>query len=143
MNQNGWHKRSTPQQIKPLPWLAVDAIAYFESLLNSEMVVLEHGGGGSTLWLASRVKEVITVENNSEWYDVIAKQAPSNVTLCIDFDTDEKLDLMFVDGEPVQARGHWLDRAPKLVKSGGYVVIDNANRPEYAGARAQFAKHAE
>lgn len=138
-----WAKRRKPEQIEPKPWLAEDAIKYFQSLLTPDMVVVEFGGGGSTLWLSERVKEVYAVERNDEWVSVIEKKVKQNVTLCTALSLMERADLLFIDGEPVQERGWWLDNARLYVKEGGIVVLDNANRPEYSGARAEFAKGAE
>lgn len=138
-----WAQRSKPQEIQPKPWLSDDAISYFQELLKPDMKVIEFGGGGSTLWLAPQVAEVVTVEHDEEWYDVIQKKAPENVTLCLAIvSVKPDFDLMFIDGEPVEERGWWLDNAGDYVKCGGYVVLDNANRPEYAGARAKFEKRA-
>ncbi len=138
-----WHKRKTPQQIEPKPWLAEDAIKYFENLLTPEMVVVEFGGGGSTIWLSQRVKEVYTIERNDEWVKVIKKNVGQNVMLCTALDIVERADLLFIDGEPVEERGWWLDNARMYVKAGGIVVLDNSNRPEYSGARSEFAKYAD
>ena len=138
-----WTKRSKPAEIKRKPWLADKAIEYFESLLTPEMVVVEFGGGGSSLWLADRVKQVYTVEKDLDWVAVIRKNAPENVMLCTVLKLIELADILFIDGEPVEERAWWLDNARLYVKSGGIVVLDNANRPEYAGARAEFAKGAE
>ncbi len=49
---------------------------------------------------------------------------------------DRRYDLLFIDGEPVENRAAWLCGAFALVKPGGVVVLDNANRPEYQKERA-------
>ncbi len=139
-----WYHPRNHKDIIPKPWLAEAAIEYFESLLNKDMKVIEHGGGGSTLWLAERVAEVMTVEQNAAWYEAIRAKAPINVCMCGAFVTDTPdYDLLFIDGEPVEDRGWWLDHAREYVRAGGHIVLDNANRPEYAGARAKFQAEAE
>jgi hypothetical protein len=138
-----WHSPSKPKNIKPIPWLHADAIAYLESILNENMDVCEFGGGGSTLWLAPLVKSVTTYENNQNWREVIRQQAPKNVTI---FSTPvffNKFDILIIDGEPVIHRGDWLEYAIHIVKPRGVVVLDNSNRPEYAIERERFSNNAD
>lgn len=49
------------------PWFAFQSIRYIEKLLRPDMKIIEYGGGYSTLWWASRVSEVTTVERSKEW----------------------------------------------------------------------------
>jgi len=142
-----WYQRSDTSEIKPQPWLSPEAVSYLEGILTPEFRVLEHGSGGSTLWFASRVHEVIAYELNTNWFDVLSRQCPENVKLC---NADkparykkQSFSLLLIDGEPVTDRITWLQRAPSLVKSGGWVVLDNANRPEYRDARANFSEFAK
>ena len=51
-----WFSPSRPNNVKPIPWLPPAAVNYLDQLLSPEMRVLEYGAGGSTLWLAERVK---------------------------------------------------------------------------------------
>lgn len=136
-----WYNKSTPEQIQATPWLHPGAIAYLESLLTPKMETIEHGGGGSTLWLASRVKTVTTYENDPDWARVIRSQAPANVTLKTSERVEQPFDLLLIDGEPIEERCIWLDAARKIIKAGGWVVLDNANRPEYASERRELVKH--
>ena len=146
MTRDQWFIPRRPTEIEPYPWLSDEATQYLENLLTPDMEVLEFGAGGSTLWFASRVKHVTSFEHDPDWQYVVKKNAPENVTL-----TDMKAyvlshancDLLFIDGEPVNERADWLQKANELVKPGGYVVLDNANRPEYKKEREEFAKHAK
>lgn len=145
-----WWEKSNPEDIKPIPWLHVDTIAYFESILQSDFHVIEAGAGGSTLWLAERVARVVSYENNPEWRAAIESQAPENVDMrtgSIFMEWEEfnlhKFNLLFIDNEPVENRGVWLMMSPEIVKPGGWVVLDNANRPEFAGEREQLKNYAE
>lgn len=140
-----WTLPLTPARMKPWPWLHPKATAYLESLLWPEMEVLEHGSGGSTLWFAERVKHVTAVESKPEWYEALKKRIPDNVALIFGGGVLRiaPVDLLLIDGEPVCERRLWIDASAELVKPGGYVVLDNANRPEYAMARMKFAERAE
>lgn len=139
-----WFTPTVPARVKPVPWLSPETTAYLESLLTPEMVVLEHGAGGSTLWLAERVKHVTSVEDDMDWYSVLRKRVPQNVTLLVGCGVLHvaPVDLLLIDGEPVQDRAKWIDAAMNLVHPGGYVVLDNANRPEYEKERKDFLAQA-
>lgn len=145
MQANNWVRPRRADQIEPRPWLSEQAIEYFSNLLTKEMDVIEFGAGGSTLWLAERVKSVTSYENDADWIAVLRKNKPENVTLHFEtFPTSgQRVDLIYIDGEPVAVRGEWLKMAPVMLKDGGIVVLDNANRPEYAEALAEFSQRAE
>lgn len=141
-----WWEPSPSSAIKPIPWLAPKVIQYLENIIQPDFEVLEHGSGGSTLWFAERCKWVTSFENNPDWIEIVSEKAPGNVTL-----TDMKAfilsrsncDLLLIDGEPVEARADWLTQAPTFVKPGGWVVLDNANRPEYAAEREALRQYAD
>lgn len=137
---SNWFSPTVPARVKPFPWLAPKAIEYFESLLTPDMEVMEHGAGGSTLWLAERVKYVTSIEHDLDWYAILRKRVPSNVTLVVGLGVlyVKPVDLLFIDGEPVERRADWISAAAQLVKPGGYVVLDNANRPEYEKERQRM-----
>lgn len=51
-----------------LPWLTFPAIDFLERAARPTHRVFEYGGGGSTLFWADRVAEVVTVEHSAEWF---------------------------------------------------------------------------
>ena len=51
-----------------LPWITFSAIKYLKNTLTKDMVVYEFGSGGSTLFLAKRVKQVYSVEHDKTWF---------------------------------------------------------------------------
>jgi hypothetical protein len=55
------------------PWLTFAATRFLESQLHREHRVFEWGGGGSTLFFASRVREVVTVENDGDWVKLLGE----------------------------------------------------------------------
>ena len=139
-----WWQRSNTAEIKPVPWLSPRAVEYFESLLTPEMRVLEHGSGGSTLWLASRVESVVSIEQDQDWVGAVKNQAPQNVQVLMTLpEFDQPYDLLLIDGEPLEDRKKYLSSAPILVRSGGIVILDNANRPQYAAERKALQEYAE
>ncbi len=66
---------------KPIPWYSYPCIDFLKSRQYLARRVLEFGGGNSTLWWASRSKEVVALESNRKWYDRIKGQMPGNVKL--------------------------------------------------------------
>lgn len=68
-----------PTQRKP--WMDARELAVMERLLKREDRMLEFGAGGSTAWLAGRVRELYSVEHNEEWVGRIIDSLPENVTL--------------------------------------------------------------
>ena len=54
-------------------WITFPALNYLELNLQPEYRVFEFGGGGSTLFFCKRVAEVVTVEDNSEWFKTLTE----------------------------------------------------------------------
>ncbi len=62
----------------PIPWYTYPAIEYLENLDMTDKRVLEWGSGNSSLFWAKRAKEVISIENDKEWFEKInAKKLPN------------------------------------------------------------------
>ena len=64
-----------------IPWLTFPAIEALKNWDLSDKRVFEYGSGYSTLFWASRAKEVISVEHNPLWYEKIARLAPANARM--------------------------------------------------------------
>jgi len=111
-------------------------MCYLESLLDGNMRVIEHGCGGSTLWFAVRVRSVTFLEDVSrEWRAAVLSRNP-NVCETVSYDGD--YDLLLIDGMNAQ-RPKWIELSHRLVKPGGIVVVDNAERPQYRDALQRLA----
>lgn len=50
-----------------LPWMTYDAIDYLKEIATAEKQIFEWGSGGSTLFFASRCKNVVSVEHDIKW----------------------------------------------------------------------------
>lgn len=138
---NRWFAPSSPDLIVAKPWLSPEATEYFDKMLRANYDVMEYGGGGSTLWLARKVKSVVTYEPNELWYKKLGQVKPNNVTLRFSYlpPASAEVDILYIDGDPVIYRGLWLGASHAIVKPGGFVVLDNANRGEYKYALQEFA----
>ena len=145
-----WQPTGKKDEIKPVPWFGQPAIDYLASIVTPDMDVIEHGSGGSTLWLADKVKSVTSYEYDEDWYDYVrgsaVKLGKNNITVLLWTGATlppvkpDSCDLLIIDGEPVNNRRLWIASAHWIVRPGGYVVLDNANRPEYEIDRASMAK---
>jgi hypothetical protein len=79
-----WYRLNDPAKItnsEKLPWLCFSAIDRIKKILKSDMVIFEYGSGGSTLFWASRVKEVVSIEHDRLWYGKMSIElADRNIT---------------------------------------------------------------
>jgi hypothetical protein len=147
--------RKTPLDLE-IPWFSYAAIDFLEGFLRSDMSVCEYGSGGSTLFFASRVQSVFSIEDNANWHDLVLerlrRRSIQNVrlTLCpFDFKNpagfenssylhaigDQRFDVIVVDGseEWTQVRPVCFEKAEARVKPGGIIVVDDSWR--YPGLR--------
>jgi predicted O-methyltransferase YrrM len=126
-----------------IPWLAPDAIEFLRGLLRPNHRVLEHGAGGSTVWLARRVAWVTSLEHSRSWLEATeralverglrhkaaVKEVPGGEHP--DFEAQARAtfngrrwDLAFVDGQ-VFARAAMIRIAAETLRPGGWLVVDN------------------
>src|SRR5215218_1655637 len=66
-----------------VPWFTYPAIEALKNWDLADKRVFEYGSGYSTLFWASRAKEVVSVEHNRDWYEKIAGLAPSNARVIL------------------------------------------------------------
>jgi hypothetical protein len=57
-----------------MPWITFSAIDQLKKIVRPDMEVFEYGSGGSTLFWASRVKKVVSVEHDKEWFGILKGQ---------------------------------------------------------------------
>lgn len=55
-----------------LPWISYRALQRLNEIIRPEMSVLEFGSGGSTLYLASRVASLTSVEHDQSWAEIVS-----------------------------------------------------------------------
>jgi SAM-dependent methyltransferase len=128
------------------PGLATPCVQFIESWLRRTDSVLEYGSGGSTPWFVSRVREVVSVENDRGWYERVKNWTSSATNLSlhlfdgaaepkktgglvsseyVDFAQSlpvEHFDLVLDDG---WARIAVARKCLPLLKSGGCLVFDD------------------
>lgn len=122
----------------PIPWLNYAAIDFVGSKINSQMRVFEWGAGFSSLWFASRVKEVVSAEDNTKWIQEISKEVSGNMKIMnLPSKSDYvgsilketgKFDVIVIDGS------HRNDCAKVCIEklnSDGFVIFDNSDSREF------------
>jgi predicted O-methyltransferase YrrM len=130
--------------LRRTPWLTEEAINFLENFLLSkpDAKILEFGAGSSTIWFSRKTKNLVSVEHNPDWFArinqiLLLSDASSEVDLrliprpyykiCEEF-PDDFFDLVLVDG---RNRNGCILHATRLIKSGGVLMLDNAERHYY------------
>ena len=132
------------------PWIVPAAIGWLGRRIRSDWSILELGSGRSTVWFARRAGRVISLEDNEYWYPRtkarLEEAGISNVDLRLraveDFPREVAslpggaFDLVVVDflEAPAVTRIDCLTPAMKKVRPGGYLLLDDSDRPGYAEA---------
>ena len=125
---------------EPIPWYTYPCIDFLYDRDFKNKIILEFGGGQSTLWWAKRAKAVVTFEGNKEWHDRIETAMPANVELhhvsmedrkaCADqvseilsMNAHSRYDVIVIDGLP---RRDMVEIACRVVTPDGSIICDNA-----------------
>lgn len=142
------------------PWLTRSANEFLSAYLMKSDIGLEFGSGRSTLWIAQRIKHLISVEDNVVWaarvQDMLAKDDIENVEYkvfptdmagqqisdtayvkIIDSISSGSLDFCLVDGA---YRDYCTLGALDKIRPGGILVIDNVNRYLPSNSLAPFSR---
>ncbi len=61
-----------------IPWWTYPCIHFLAERLPKNASVLEFGCGNSTIWLSTRVKEVLSIESHSPWAKYVSTKVQSN-----------------------------------------------------------------
>lgn len=143
-----WRARRgrTPER----PWIVPAAVGWLGRRIRSDWAVLELGSGRSTVWFARRAGSVLSFEDNEYWYprtqERLAEAGLTNVDLRLreveGFPKevaelpDASFDLVLVDFLEAAAvtRIDALKPAMKKVRPGGYLLLDDSDRPGYREA---------
>jgi hypothetical protein len=59
-----------------LPWITFAAIDRLNTIIRPDMEVFEYGSGGSTLFWASRVRKIVSVEHDRGWFEKMRAALP-------------------------------------------------------------------
>ena len=157
--------------IRSLPWLTDGANDFIsEKILSGEIKdVLEFGSGASTYWLAQQGVNVISVEDDAAWYNLISEKLKEVDPLlgnkvdyrlieepkCKDLDKEAKITVdISVIGSELLDRGLEFDlvivdgsmrlncvlASYKLVRPHRYLILDNDERSSCSGGFPSYRK---
>lgn len=142
-DMNVYHRivpKGTEIILKKEPWVnekyRKDYESFLEEIFNFDSEVIEFGSGGSSFYIAKRVKSLITLEYDSVWYKVvqeeIAKEGISNITIHFDPDYPKNFhcakpcfDVAINDLWHGDARVRTIDTAMNCLRPGGYLIFHN------------------
>jgi len=123
---------------EPIPWYTYPAIDFLDEVVKDTWTVFESGSGNSTLWWSSRVKSIVSVEDDYAWYQEISLRMPSNAVINFKqgndyFDyllsfPDQSFDVVVVDGS---YRNETASNCIDKIKEDGLIVFDNSDNPEF------------
>lgn len=118
----------------PIAWYTYPSLEYLNQFDYSAKRIFEYGCGNSSLYWASRAKEVISVDDNKEWYEKLCKRKPNNLSVLLEEDLDiyaksiekyGKFDVIVIDG---YVRDKCCESAIKHLNEGGFIILDNSDR---------------
>lgn len=126
------------RQGNPVPWLTYPSVTFLDSKLGSDMEVCEFGAGNSTRYFARRVKRVVSIEHDEDWYQKVKQEASPNVDVrWIPLDspdypvaaTGNLFHLIVVDG---RRRSECIRHSMANLRDDGVMILDDSERGEYS-----------
>lgn len=148
----GWFRTRAMQRAidadgNPIPWFTYPAFAFLSERVRRNWRVLEFGSGMGTIWWSRNVDHHVALEHDSEWAARVAESSSARVVQTNAADATSYIapardlgvfDVVIVDG---LFRNECLLVACDLVSANGVIVLDDAQRAEYASAaKAMRAK---
>jgi predicted O-methyltransferase YrrM len=156
MGLSGWLRypaawlRAKTGKVPERPWMVPAAIGWLRRRIRSDWSILELGSGRSTVWFARRAGRVLSFEDDEQWYAQTRRRLSElglgNVDLKmrkvealpreVEVLPDNAFDLVVVDflESPEVTRIDALKPAMTRVRPGGYLLLDDSDRPGYAPA---------
>jgi hypothetical protein len=149
--ENGWFRsfrenRAVDRQGRIIPWWTYPAIDFLEPRLPRDGRVFEYGCGHSTIWLARRVAEIVSVEHDPEWARRISPLQPAHAKVVLrkltagyaeEIDHHGAFDLVVIDG---RERLECMRRCLGRLSPRGVILWDDSNQPDFVQGRALAAE---
>lgn len=146
-NKAGW-KRSFLEGFSQdangaaLPWMTYPAIEFLQKSIRPHHEIFEFGCGASTLFFASRVRKVTSLETNKRWLELIKEKLPTKnveITLMEDGlendlyqnfakDCGQKFDFIIIDS---LKRFQCAKNSITALKPNGTIILDDSERKNY------------
>jgi precorrin-6B methylase 2 len=128
----------------PLPWISIPAIEILKEKSLEDLFIFEYGSGNSTIWFSKRVKKIVSIEHDDEWYDYQMKQKSlDNTTILFkkmvyggeyskEIKKYNEIDIALIDGRD---RVSCAINAITQLSKKGIIILDDAQRKNYEKAR--------
>lgn len=122
---------------------------FMEAQIDRTSFVLEFGAGGSSRWFADRCGRLLSIEDSPAWAESVCEALSGSTCdwrMHLTYDPREALadvadvDLALVDGGD---RNAYARLAWPLLRAGGWMVLDDAQRDQYAATVAWLNTHGE
>lgn len=138
LQKTGWLesfklKQPVDANIQPIPWYTYPALEYIKQLDFSNKQVFEYGSGNSTIFWSTIAKKVISIENNSEWYEKVVSRVDRNTEIKLivnntlyvqEILSHGNFDIIVVDGS---CRLECAQAAINRLNPGGMIILDNSD----------------
>jgi len=121
-------------KLNPLPWFTYPSIEFLKQLDLRDKVVFEFGAGMSSIWWSNISRKVISVEDNSKWYDNLHSKLNPNNELYLESsketytrkinDFNYPFDIIIIDGN---YRLECAQEAINKLHHGGMIILDNSD----------------
>lgn len=133
-------KRPVDKNGKALPWVTYSFIDFIEDRLNKNLNIFEFGSGNSTLWYASKVNTVTSVEHDKNWFEEVKLTMPKNVNINyvpLEYNGayskflnnyEKKFDIIIIDGRD---RVNCIIQSISCLNETGVMVLDDSQRDRY------------
>ena len=127
-------KKSVDAKLNPIPWFTYPAIEFLNQFNYTEFDIFEWGSGNSSFYFAQKCKSIISIEINSEWYDLNNEYKLKNQTFILsneeNFDSEimnfnQSFDIIIIDSIK---RNECAKTALKKLKENGLIILDNSER---------------
>lgn len=125
---------------RPIPWIPYTVIDLLEERLCSNFKVFEWGSGNSTIWWQNKVKRIISIEHNKEWFEYVKEKInPKRSSLIykeLDYGGDyckeilkhTNIDIIVIDGRD---RVNCAKNAINSLSPSGVIIWDDTKRENY------------
>lgn len=137
-----------------LPWMTYPAIEFLQNYVTKKHEVFEFGCGASTVFFASRAKNVCGIETNEKWKSLIEDKLQSldlsaQIELMIDgIDNknyeifpakfEKKFDIIVIDSIK---RFACAQHSINFIKDDGIIILDDSQRENYKKIFNFFAEN--
>ena len=143
----------------PIPWYTFEAIEFLKINLTNNHTIFEFGCGASTLFFASKVKKVISLESNRRWFEIITSTLKNSGDFVLErnYFSNENCEIFLMedalDREEYQnfaknysqknylkfdfvivdslKRFECVKNSFETIKNDGHLILDDSERPNY------------